>query len=189
MAINNLNQTLLNEDQNKNQLKDTRKIKGEKYDLLIQTLEQEYLETLCKQNKLQELRQELYLKRNFKLNYKDINTFLEAFESLLNDIILKEKVYCLLQELLLGYLKVFPHGDFIKTLDKKNYFDIEINKLDDIEDKQNLQYLKKKFISGHIDHIHNKLEQNNQEIIILKEEILRLKQLIRQQSNFKFILF
>ncbi|CAG8829021.1 28866_t:CDS:1, partial [Dentiscutata erythropus] len=48
--------------------------------------------------------------------------------------------------LLLGYLKVFPHGDFIETLDEKNYFDIEINKLDDIEDKQNLQYLRKKIV-------------------------------------------
>ncbi|CAG8802137.1 19904_t:CDS:2, partial [Dentiscutata erythropus] len=93
----------------------------EKYDLLIQTLEQEYLETPCEQNKLQELQQELYLKRNFKLNHKDISTFSEAFELLLNNVILKENVYCLLQELLLGYLKVFPHenDDNKKTLLEK----------------------------------------------------------------------
>ncbi|CAG8816587.1 13269_t:CDS:2, partial [Dentiscutata erythropus] len=52
---------------------------------------QEYLEEPHEQNKLQELQRELYLKRNFKLNHKDISTFSEAFESLLNDVILKEK--------------------------------------------------------------------------------------------------
>ncbi|CAG8803006.1 28735_t:CDS:2, partial [Dentiscutata erythropus] len=91
IAINNFNQTLLDEDQNKNQLIDTRKNQynnlfydliecsmrqeedkqsladGEKYNLLIQTLEQEYLEE------------------------PHISIFSEAFKSLLNDVILKEK--------------------------------------------------------------------------------------------------
>ncbi|CAG8508441.1 12613_t:CDS:2 [Cetraspora pellucida] len=41
----------------------------------------------------------------------------------------KNKVYCLIQELLLGYIKKFSNAAHIETLSDNMYFDIEINKL------------------------------------------------------------
>ncbi|KAF0489669.1 hypothetical protein F8M41_022033 [Gigaspora margarita] len=107
---------------------------GEKYDLLIQSLKQEYLENPRDKNELQELRKHLYSIRSFTKNHRPIKTFSEAFEDLISEIPknktnTNENIYCLIEELILGYIRVFTNGKFVKLLNDDDYFDKEINKL------------------------------------------------------------
>ncbi|KAF0551533.1 hypothetical protein F8M41_023294 [Gigaspora margarita] len=113
---------------------------GEKYDLLIQGLEQKYLKSSCNKNKLQDLRKHLYSIRLFTKNHRSIKTFSKAFEDLIskipkNEINTNKKIYCLIEELILGYIRVFPNGKFVKLLNDDDYFDKEINKLNNDNNK------------------------------------------------------
>ncbi|RIB08143.1 hypothetical protein C2G38_2045401 [Gigaspora rosea] len=90
---------------------------GERYDILIQSLEQQYLDDHRNKDELQRLRRELYTTMQPQPPNKDYN---------------------------ISYYKKIPDAQFVETLADDGYFDIEINKLDDENDKNNLQYLRKK---------------------------------------------
>ncbi|CAG8829953.1 3151_t:CDS:2, partial [Cetraspora pellucida] len=107
--INELNQTLINNDQNKNDLVNLRNQKyntllydtieseikedndkqlfedSEKYDLLIQTLKQSFLDSLHTVEQLQYLKKQLLLERRIILNRKKIDNVNDAFKPLVKN--------------------------------------------------------------------------------------------------------
>ncbi|CAG8598618.1 11117_t:CDS:1, partial [Cetraspora pellucida] len=117
----------------------------EKYDLLIQTLEQTFLESSQTKEKLQKLRKQLLSERKYIINRKNIDNLNDAFDSLFDEKTkYKNKVLCLISELLLGYIQNFPYGDYTETLFDSDYFDNKINKLTDLKEKDIFQKLCKK---------------------------------------------
>ncbi|CAG8490622.1 15329_t:CDS:2, partial [Cetraspora pellucida] len=120
----------MKEDNDKQSFED-----GEKYDLLIQTLEQTFLDSPRTVEQLQELRKQLFA----------IDNVNDAFELLFDE---KQKhmnkVSCLIKELLLGYIQIFPYGAYIETLQDGDYFDTEINKLVNQNERDVLQKLRKR---------------------------------------------
>ncbi|CAG8809675.1 5820_t:CDS:2, partial [Cetraspora pellucida] len=140
MENNRIKNDLMKEDNDKQSFED-----GEKYDLLIQTLKQEFLDSPYTVEQLQELRKQLLSERRIKLNQKKIDNVNDAFNSLFDEKSkYKNKVSCLIKELLLGYIEKFSYGDYIETLLDGDYFDNEINKLNDQNEKDILQNLRRR---------------------------------------------
>ncbi|CAG8455432.1 6896_t:CDS:1 [Cetraspora pellucida] len=131
----------MKEDNDKQSFED-----GKKYDLLIQTLEQDFLESPRTKEKMQELKKQLSSEKRYILtNQKKIDNLNDAFESLFDEKTkYKNKVLCLIRELLLGYIQKFLHDDYTETLFDGDYFDNEINKLNNLKGRNILQNLRKK---------------------------------------------
>ncbi|CAG8826975.1 6683_t:CDS:2, partial [Cetraspora pellucida] len=200
--IERLNQTLMENDRIKNDLVNLRKHRyntllydilenemkedndkqsfedGEKYNQLIQTLEQDFLDSPYNVN--------------------------DAFNSLFDEKLkYKNKVSCLIRELLLGYIEKYPYGDYIETLlddkEQDQYFIDKSNKqfysICDIEDvnefvnniiKKNYLYKQIKEIFDQEDDVINfskMVEPNDNERTFFK----KIRLLVKNQIHLNII--
>ncbi|CAG8720707.1 hypothetical protein C2G38_2220465 [Gigaspora rosea] len=141
---------------------------GECYDLIIQSIDKAFLEPSKMIQILQDLRLELYNSIQTSIDVKKINNLKDAYNWL--NIILekKEKIYDLLKNIIEKYIKNYPNRKFTNTQQKENFFNNEIDKIDDksyLGEKQFLHKLKEKIIEIYND------EEKDHYFINLEKEI------------------
>ncbi|RIB05387.1 hypothetical protein C2G38_2219752 [Gigaspora rosea] len=181
--LNNLNQTLLGNDWNQILLSQTRKNHYNNI-LYIVSIDEAFLEPSKMIQILQNLRLELYNSIQTSIDVKKINNLKDAYNWL--NIILekKEKIYDLLNNIIEKYIRNYPNGKFTNTQQEENFFNNEIDKIDDksyLGEKQFLYKLKEKIIEIYNDeekdHYFINLEKvidiSNENIEILLKELLK----------------
>ncbi|CAG8854084.1 33898_t:CDS:1, partial [Gigaspora margarita] len=139
-------------EQNKQPLAD-----GERYDLIIQSIDESFLNTPRTLKTLQNLRRERYnsIIQSVNEKVKSVKNIKEAFDWLQDLLEKQEKIYEILNNTLKivihKYIKDFPKGEF-STKDEE-FFNTENKKIEDYWylEKQFLERLKKKLIDMYND--------------------------------------
>ncbi|RIB01212.1 hypothetical protein C2G38_2231525 [Gigaspora rosea] len=156
-SLNNLNQTLLGIEPD-----------SECYDLIIQSIDEAFLDLLKTVQVLQNLRRDLYNSIQLSFDVKKINNLKDAFDWLNVLLEKKEKIYYLFNEIISNYIKDYPNGKFTNTQQEENFFNNEINKIEVetcLQEKQFLYNLKEKIIEIYSD------EEKDHYFINIEEDI------------------